>query len=114
MPVLKPGSTKNVPPQMGELMLWLAEIAAARSQPGVCNVLRSKSAGVTTLMQDCVVIGGVAGRPRVDAGEQWAVNTGRARDRVPRHMAGLIPGSSPPGMNLRRICVENRLLVDAN
>src|SRR5271163_5137662 len=53
MPMPALGCTTNRPPQMLAVMPWLAEIAANRSEPGVCEVPRSNSDGVTTLMRDC-------------------------------------------------------------
>ena len=38
---------------LGQTMPWLAEIAARRSDPGVCDVPASNACGETMLMPDC-------------------------------------------------------------
>src|ERR1700756_5698523 len=47
MPVRDPGATSNRPPQMADAMPSAGAIAARRSEPGVCAVPRSNSAGLT-------------------------------------------------------------------
>src|ERR1700738_4072648 len=47
MPVCEPGSTSNRPPQIADAMPSAGAIAARRSEPGVCAVPRSNSAGLT-------------------------------------------------------------------
>src|ERR1700736_1488299 len=50
IPVRDPGSTSNRPPEIADAMHSAGAIAARRSEPGVCAVPRSNSAGLTILI----------------------------------------------------------------